>query len=84
MDFKEYTLNEMVDTEKLYDALHDTNKVKAEEFTQAMYDWFEANYADAVLYAGDDTPDDFIEYLELKKGKKLRDFYVAMKKKGFV
>ena len=79
--FKEMAINEMVNVEKLYDALDGND---SEEFTQALYDWFEKNYPDAALYAGDDTPDDFIEYLELKKGKKLRDFYMDMKKAGFV
>jgi len=79
--FKEYALNEHVNVEKLYDALDGKD---SSEFIDKMYDWFQDNYPDAALYAGDDTPDDFIEYLELKGGKKLRDFYMDMKKMGFI
>jgi len=77
----ESELNEHVDVEKLYNALQGKD---SEEFIDKMYDWFQDEYPEASLYAGDDTPDDFIEYLEHKGGKKLRDFYIYMKKGGLI
>ena len=74
-------INEHVHVDKLYDALDGKD---SEEFIMAMYDWFDDNYPEASLYAGDDVPEDFIEYLELKDKRKLIQFYTDMKKEGFV
>jgi len=79
--FKEIALNEHVHVEKLYDAI---NSNKSEEFITAIYDWFEEFYPSAPLYAGDDTPEDYIEYLELKDKKKLRDFFLYASKKNLI
>lgn len=75
------TVNEHVNVEKLYDALDGR---KSDEFISALYDWFAEFYPEAPLYGGEDVPDDFIEYLELKNEKKLREFYIYVKKKGLI
>jgi len=77
---KEY-VNEHVDVERLYNAL---DGKKSDEFISALYDWFDEFYPEAPLYGGEDTPNDFIEYLELRDKKKLREFFIYMKKKGLI
>jgi hypothetical protein len=65
--------------EKDYDKLMDG--LDSDKFTQAMYDWFQDNYPDAPLYAGDATPDEFIDLLDGENNPKMiKKFYTDMKK----
>jgi hypothetical protein len=75
--FKELFLSEMsVDDMGEYIAgIIDADNKKADE---ALWGWFEDNMSDSGLYAGDATPD---EYLEKMSDKQIKDCYNFMKKK---
>ena len=79
MKFKEY-LNEKASIGDMIDALY--AGLESDKFVQDMYDWFQDNYPDAPIYAGDATPDDFIELLDNENNKKMIEkIYTDMMKK---
>ncbi len=59
----EVSQDDMIDA--LYAGVQDDN------FIDSMYDWFQDNYPDAPIYAGDAVPDDFIELLDNEGDKKM-------------
>jgi hypothetical protein len=76
--FKDFVLGESLteeDFDKFIEACLDS------KFVTAMDKWFEENYPDVPIYAGNAVPEDYIEYLDEKGDKKMvKQFVKDMKK----
>ena len=49
-----------------------TQALENDKFVTAMYEWFQDNWADAPIYGGDATPDDYLELLESSATDKMK------------
>jgi len=75
-DYSKRGLNEAFSTDDMLDALQNASG-KDKKFDQTIWSWFEDNMQDSGIYAGDATPDDFLDAMS---DKQIEACYKAMLK----